>query len=1069
MNWIRTGLASCVVALAIGTAAAQSGGLTVKVVDQDNDPLPGATVTISHNAGGVPTTSYVTKADGIVDFPVLRGGGGYSIRVSFPGFSEQVIDDIRIKIGETQVMPITVLPEITERVTVTAKRAVIDLEKATTSTKFSDNFIGDLPVPGRAYENILTLAPGVQDADGDGDPIVHGSRERDFRAEVGGVSNVDPLTGKRMSRVNLNTIEEIEVITAGAGVEFGRAQGGYARIVQKQGNNDHEGVFEFYFRSSALDGDGARDDSALPDPEADWFQPSVLFSGPIVRDRLWYRLSHDIRNIDRPINTGAGIVVQRERDRTHSDLLTWQVSPRNKLGMQFDADPSDTNNLGVSSARGPESAWRAKSKSKTYKVNWTAAHSPKVLVESVVSWQELNSAIVPSTVGVPNTCVEPGPATPNFLVDSQCNNNTTGLITGSFFRTVDDRSQRLTTRSDATFFGGRFWGMSHQFKLGMSVENERYFRRLDERPRGNATLVTFQEGGEGGQTLDAFLDTNFTVSIPQVDDVRATGTNWAIYAEDQFKPRQNLTITAGVRVSREEINSEGKAQFDPRAEFQSYLASRAAFPSESVSEVNRRTFTAYEDTANFIDSLVQLFCAGQNAAACRNAIEGSVGLGEASFLQKFRAADNISLVNTNFEPSLNIGWTPWSSGKTVFRASARRSYNQVPLTVPLQELEPATANLGYRVFFDGTLEPDGQVTPAVNVSVVSRDLKTPYSDEWTLTFEREMFTETSLRVQYINRKYRDQIQDIDINRDAGDFGRCQYMLNPNDQPLLRSPGAGFELVDPFTGETYIDTDPGDGDGRRDDCIGEIVRFEGAAGDGGGGQIGSRGDRLFRPDGVADLYVQNPYWGSIFEIGNYNEHDYQGLVMELTRRQYRGWELQGSYTLSKAKGNGEDFFQIIGDDPSLVDDEFGFQSSDQRHVVKVNATTVTPWGVRLGGSVSWQSGLPYSILLFKPSFTAKHPDLPSGFQPNSPRFAYPTGVRNDQRNASYWDVTLKATREFTLGRSMNLQVSAEVFNVLADDTYTIYNNDTDVGRQINGNNEGFFRFGREWQLGMKLAF
>ena len=42
---------------------------------------------------------------------------------------------------------------------------------------------------------MLTLAPGVQDADGDGNPNVHGSRDRDFKAEVGGVSNVDPLTG----------------------------------------------------------------------------------------------------------------------------------------------------------------------------------------------------------------------------------------------------------------------------------------------------------------------------------------------------------------------------------------------------------------------------------------------------------------------------------------------------------------------------------------------------------------------------------------------------------------------------------------------------------------------------------------------------------------------------------------------------------------------------------------------------------------------------------------------------------------------------------------------------------
>ena len=61
-------------------------------------------------------------------------------------------------------------------------------------------------------------------------------------------------------------------------------------------------------------------------------------------------------------------------------------------------------------------------------------------------------------------------------------------------------------------------------------------------------------------------------------------------------------------------------------------------------------------------------------------------------------------------------------------------------------------------------------------------------------------------------------------------------------------------------------------------------------------------------------MQNPFWGDIYLIGNYNQADYEAFVAELTRRQYRSWELQASYTWSKAKGDGEDFFQEIGDDP-----------------------------------------------------------------------------------------------------------------------------------------------------------
>jgi Ca-activated chloride channel family protein len=100
-------------------------------------------------------------------------------------------------------------------------------------SRFSDEFIADLPVAGRSYQSVMTLAPGVQDADGEGSPNVHGSRARDFKAQVSGISNARLLTGQQMSPVNPNSIEEMEVITAGAGAEFSRAQGGFASKQQR--------------------------------------------------------------------------------------------------------------------------------------------------------------------------------------------------------------------------------------------------------------------------------------------------------------------------------------------------------------------------------------------------------------------------------------------------------------------------------------------------------------------------------------------------------------------------------------------------------------------------------------------------------------------------------------------------------------------------------------------------------------------------------------------------------------------------------------------------------------------
>jgi hypothetical protein len=98
---------------------------------------------------------------------------------------------------------------------------------------FSSDFIADLPVAGRFYQNVASLSSGVQDPDDDGNPNVNGARERDFRTQVGGVGSVDPLTGTFMNLVTSDSVEDLTLVTAGAGAEFGRA--GRFRPNQSQG------------------------------------------------------------------------------------------------------------------------------------------------------------------------------------------------------------------------------------------------------------------------------------------------------------------------------------------------------------------------------------------------------------------------------------------------------------------------------------------------------------------------------------------------------------------------------------------------------------------------------------------------------------------------------------------------------------------------------------------------------------------------------------------------------------------------------------------------------------------
>ena len=121
-----------------------------------------------------------------------------------------------------------------------AEYSIADVDDLSVGTRFSDEFVTDLPVPGRFYQNVLTLAPGVQDADGDGNPNLasnerhepvaeQGARSRDFKAVVSGISNVDPIAVPDEGQIDPDSTEETKIVAAGAAVESPRGQGGFAR------------------------------------------------------------------------------------------------------------------------------------------------------------------------------------------------------------------------------------------------------------------------------------------------------------------------------------------------------------------------------------------------------------------------------------------------------------------------------------------------------------------------------------------------------------------------------------------------------------------------------------------------------------------------------------------------------------------------------------------------------------------------------------------------------------------------------------------------------------------------
>src|SRR6185295_5771797 len=138
--------------------------------------------------------------------------------------------------------------------------------------------------------------------------------------------------------------------------------------------------------------------------------------------------------------------------------------------------------------------------------------------------------------------------------------------------------------------------------------------------------------------------------------------------------------------------------------------------------------------------------------------------------------ERFALTNNNLAPRLAFSWDPWTDVKTKVFATWGRYYDKLFLSTIVGEKGPDYLARYYNLDPDGV---DATVvfgplayggTPnhyigrfisksAPSATQVDRRLRTPFSDELTLGFEREIAPEVSLAVPYINRRFRDQLQD----------------------------------------------------------------------------------------------------------------------------------------------------------------------------------------------------------------------------------------------------------------------------------------------------------------------
>lgn len=261
----------------VSSAYAQRSAISGLVTDQTGAVVPGAQVTLSNDRTGV-VQGGVSNDSGIYSLPFVAPGR-YSLIVEASGFKRSEQSGIVVETGQALAIGVRLdVGEVAETVTVDGSGLRVNTVDASVSTLVDRTFVENMPMNGRSFQSLMTLAPGVTAVPSSGvgqsgGLSVNGQRTESNYFTVDGVSaNTgaaasgagsgagfsgslpgQTMLGTTQSLISVDALEEFRTTTSTYSAEFGRTPGGQFSIRTRSGTNDWHGSLFNYLRNDALD------------------------------------------------------------------------------------------------------------------------------------------------------------------------------------------------------------------------------------------------------------------------------------------------------------------------------------------------------------------------------------------------------------------------------------------------------------------------------------------------------------------------------------------------------------------------------------------------------------------------------------------------------------------------------------------------------------------------------------------------------------------------------------------------------------------------------------------------
>ena len=280
---------------------ATSADLTGVVTDESGAVVPGARITVTSLETNLERVA-LSGAEGRFDVPALPPGP-YRVQLELSNFATEVLERVELPLGAlVDVAVVLKIARLAEQITVAAASQIVDPHRTAISSVITRQQIEQLPINGRNFISFSLITPAVtpdrvplQGAAAASGLSFNGQRARSNNITVDGLDNNDEVNGGVRATFSQEAVREFQVLTGSYSAEFGKASGGVVNIVTKSGTNVAGGTLFGYFRDDALNAKEYFErfspaGQAIDQPKAPYSQKQYggVFGGPIKKNRTFF-------------------------------------------------------------------------------------------------------------------------------------------------------------------------------------------------------------------------------------------------------------------------------------------------------------------------------------------------------------------------------------------------------------------------------------------------------------------------------------------------------------------------------------------------------------------------------------------------------------------------------------------------------------------------------------------------------------------------------------------------------------------------------------------------------------